>query len=218
MLIPNDIISPLEAQPLLSPPNKILLEACVTDDMISAINELLALNRYLVKESIVRNVWKDGPIAGFHAIPVLHKLLSAQKGPITANAELARQEACRIGALLYVVGLRKRFGVNVTLDIYRSRLKDIMKFLDSCITQTKDSMLLWVLFLGGIHSIGYTEHEWFIATITQIIVRWGLSSWAELMVMLRNVLWIDGFMEQNCNEFRGELAAELESSYERVFS
>jgi hypothetical protein len=186
--------------------------------MAHAVNELLVLNRFIVSELTVRNLWDDGVFAGLNAVPVLSKLLSIRYETVECDPSFARQEACRIGAILYLAGIRRRFGVNLAKNVYIPKLKDSIIAQDDSNLEKADPILLWVLMIGGVQSFMHEEHKWFVSATANLVVHKRYRMWGELMAVVCEILWIDGILEAECNEFRGEVSAELWSSYKHIFS
>jgi hypothetical protein len=186
--------------------------------MAHAVDELLLLNRFILSELTVRDLWDDGVFAGLHVVPVLGKLLSIRYEAVDLNPALARQEACRIGAILYLAGVRHRFGVNLAKDIYIPKLKEFIIAQDGLISENVDPILLWVLVIGGMQSFMHEEHKWYVSATANLIVRKQLNMWEELMAIMYEVLWIGGILEAECNEFQGEVNEELWTTYRQIFS
>jgi hypothetical protein len=205
-------------QPLISTSDLTLLEACLTGDMAIAVNELLALNQFIVSELAVRDLWDDGVFAGLHVVPLMSQLLSIRYDTSGSDPTFERQESCRIGALLYLAGIRGRFGVNLTTGVYIPKLKDAIIAQGSSSLEITDPILLWVLFIGCVQSIRHAEHRWFVSATADLIMGLQWSMWEDLMASVRGVLWIEGILQIQCDEFRREVSAELWSSYEHLFS
>jgi len=185
--------------------------------MAHAVNELLILNQFMVSELTVRNFWDDGVFAGLNIVPVLSKLLSIRYETVECNAAFARQEACRIGAILYLAGVRCRFGVILSTNVYIPKLKGSIIAQDGLNLEKTDPILLWVLMIGGAQSFMHEEHKWFVSATANLIVHKGYSMWEELMADVCAVLWIDGILEAECNKFHGEVSAELWTSHRHIF-
>ncbi|KAH6699745.1 hypothetical protein BKA61DRAFT_582917 [Leptodontidium sp. MPI-SDFR-AT-0119] len=79
-------------------------------------------------ELVARDLWDDGVFAGLYVVPLVNKLLSIRHDISESNTTLARQEACRLGTLLYPAGIRQRFGVNLLAEIYIPELKEAIPF------------------------------------------------------------------------------------------
>ena len=216
--IPDDILPRINTQPLISDSNRTLLDACITEDMTSTVLDLLILNQFMVSELAIRDLWDDGVFAGLHVMPLISKLLSFRHDTHEYILTFARQESCRIGALLYLSGVRCRYGVSLSTAVYIPKLKDVIITQDNSSFDPTDPVLLWVVFIGGVKSLVHAEHNWFVSTAAQIIVRQQWTLWDELMAVIREVLWIEGVLEVECHEFRREVSAELWSSYGHLFS
>jgi hypothetical protein len=170
----------------------------------------------MTKELTSRNLWDDGVFAGLYIVPILSKLLSIHPPAIPYDPALARQESCRIGAMLYLADLRRRFGVNLPTDTYILKLKDVI-IAQGGLGGT-DLVLLWVLVVGGVLSFGHEEHGWFVETVAGLVVCQGYSMWEELMAVVCVVLWINGILEDECKFFRDEVSTELWTLHSYVFS
>jgi len=199
-------------------PNLTLLEACLTDAMVSAINDLLVLNQFILSELAVRDLWDDGVFAGLHVVPLVSKLLSIRYETVRHNPAFSRQESCKIGAILYLAGIRRRFGVNLATGIYIPKLKDAIVGQECSNLEEINPILLWILLIGGVQSLIHAEHKWFISTTADLVVRWQFSTWEELMDIVRGVLWIEGILDVECDEFHRELSSESWNTYGHIFS
>lgn len=186
--------------------------------MAHAINELLVLNRFMVSELTVRDFWDDGVFAGLNVVPVLSKLLSIRYETVERDPAFAKQEACRIGAIFYLAGVRRRFGVDLAKNVYIPKLKDSIIAQDNSNLKKTDPILLWVLMIGGVQSFKHEEHKWFVSATANLVIHRRYSTWEELMAVVYGVLWIDGILQAECNEFQGEVSAELWTSYGHIFS
>lgn len=193
-------------------PNQPLLDSCVTDEMNSAIYELLVLIQYMVSALAVRDLWDDGVFAGLHVVPLMSKFLSIHHDISESSPALAREESCRLGALLYLGGIRRRFGVNLTPDVYIPKLKKAIISQDNSNAEI-NPVLLWLLVIGGIQSLAHEDHPWFVTEASNLIIGMEYSTWEELMTAVRTVSWVDGILQVECEKFRMEVASELWNSY-----
>jgi len=176
------------------------------------------LNQLILSELAVRDLWDDGVFAGLHVVPLLSKLLSIRYEAGRHNQAFSRLESCRIGAILYLAGIRRRFGVNLATGIYISKLKDAIVAQEHSNLEEIDPILLWVLLIGGVQSLVHTEHKWFVSATADLIVRWQFRIWEELMDIVRGVLWIEGIVDAECDEFQREMSSELWNTYGQIFS
>ncbi|MAD86734.1 MAG: hypothetical protein CL912_27570 [Deltaproteobacteria bacterium] len=173
---------------------------------VSAIANLVNLSQFIIKEMSVRDIWDDGVFAGLYVVPVISKFLSIPHNIINQNPVLLRQEMCRLGALLYLAGIRQRFGVELHLEIYVSKLKLVLAIP----TQDHDVLLsLWLLVLGGVQSFLSEHHGWFVSATADLITRLQYSFWDEVMVALNQVVWIEGLLGAEFENFRMEITSIL---------
>jgi len=209
----------INIQPLVSPPDRTLLDTCITAEMTSAVTELLTLNRFMTNELTFRPLWEDGPFAGLHVVPLLSKFLSIRHSIIESNPTFAKEESCRIGALLYLAGVRQRFGVNLAAsNIYIPKLKHAITAQGVPNMEESNHLLLWILVTGGVQSLLHEDHHWFVSTAADLMVRLNLGSYSAVMAIVRRVLWVDGILDVECDEFYSEVSSELLSSYGHVFN
>ncbi|KFY94298.1 hypothetical protein V498_03933 [Pseudogymnoascus sp. VKM F-4517 (FW-2822)] len=210
--IPYDILPRLCVDEIASVFGSRLLQACSTNEMISATYDLLALNQYMVNKAEAGDLWDNAIFAGLYIVPLLSKLLTIRHN--TLDATLAKQESCRIGALLYLSGIRRRFGIALTGDIHVQTLKRAISEDISCNT---DPILPWLLVIGGVQSVKLEDRKWFISEVANLLLRLQYSTWGELVAAVRGVLWVEGILETECEQFRTDIASEVWSKYGYIF-
>jgi hypothetical protein len=120
--------------------------------------------------------------------------------------------------VLYLAGIRRRFGVNLATCIYISKLKDAIVAQENSNLDGSDPILLWRLLIGGIQSLIHAEHKWFVSATAELIVRRQFNMWEELVDIVRGVLWIEGILDVECDEFHREVSAESWNTYGYIFS
>jgi len=217
--IPDDIQSMINTRPLVSPPDRTLLNACLTAEMTSAVTELLTLNQFMIDELAVRVLWEDGPFAGLHVVPLLSKFLSVRHNISDSNPAVAREESCRIGALLYLAGVRQRFSVNLAAsNTYIPKLKSAILGQGVLNMEESNHLLLWLLVIGGVQSLLHEDHHWFVSAAANLIMHLQCGSRGEVMGIVRRVSWLDGILDIECDEFYTEASSELLSAYGHVFN
>jgi hypothetical protein len=186
--------------------------------MRSAVNDLLILNQSILSELATRDLWDDGVFAGLYILPVLAKFLSIRPDINGYSPALARQESCRIGALLYLAGIRHRFGVQFSAHIYIPKLKQAIISQAGSNAEEISPLIVWLLVLGGTQSFMNEDHKWFVQATAALVQRLQLSTWDGLMDTVRMVSWIEGILEVECDLFRMEVSSESWNSHEHLFS
>lgn len=187
-----------------------LLQACTTNETISAIHDLLVLNQYMVNKAVAGDLWNNAVFAGLYIVPLLSKLLTIRHTAF--GATLAKEESCRIGALLYLSGIRRRFGMALTTDIHVQNLKYALSE-----DINTDLILPWLLVVGGTQAVDLEVREWFVSTTANLLLRLQCNSLNELMAAVRDVLWVEGILEAECRQFYVDVAAEAWNKHGYLF-
>lgn len=190
-----------------------LLQACTTNETISAIHDLLVLNQYMVNKVATGDLWNNAVFAGLYIVPLLSKLLTIRHNVF--DATLAREESCRIGALLYLSSIRRRFGMALTSDIHVQNLKYV---ISEDINTDTDPIIPWLLVIGGAQAVDLEVREWFVSTTADLLLRLQCNSWHELMATVQGVLWVEGILEAECRQFHVDVAVEAWDKYGYLFS
>jgi hypothetical protein len=104
-------------------------------------------------------------------------------------------EICRLAGLIFGIGiifpLPAQTAPLPTLvkllqaELQESRLESDWWFPDTV------EVLIWVLTLGGIAATGLPNRTWFVAALSRVTVRSGLSRWRDLKSVLDRILWLD---------------------------
>jgi hypothetical protein len=201
-----------------------LTEACIQEDLASAMKHLYQFNQLLIDEATARDVWADGVFAELNLMPVLHKFLSIRFELAGEDPVVLKQEAYRIGAINYLAVIRDKFAVNLSALIPLRKLKDSVGFLETPIADYNLPVLLWFLVVGGTQSIRKGErhpdrpvHEWFVTKLAELIKLIGFTSWEQIISHVKGVLWIQGLAQRGCEVLRREVSTKMCSSYGHVF-
>ncbi|OBT53596.1 hypothetical protein VE04_06287 [Pseudogymnoascus sp. 24MN13] len=211
--IPYDILPQVYAGEVTSLSGSRLLQACATNGMISAIHDLLVLNQYMVNKAEENDLWDNAVFAGLYIVPLLSKLLTIRHNAF--DAALATEKACRIGALLYLSGIRRRFGITLTSDIHVQNLKHAISEDKS---SNPDPIRPWLLIIGGAQSVQLEDREWFVSETANLLLRLQYNTWDELMAAVRGVLWVEGILETECDQFHADVTSEVWNKYGFLFS
>lgn len=164
----------------------------------------------------MRELWDDGVFAGLRVVPFVARFLSFRHNEIEGNPALAREEACRTAALIYLGSIRERFGVPLTPEVFIPKLKQAIVVMDKSKPREIGNLLLWLLMLGGVRSHGHDDHSFFVGAIAGTIACLDYHAWDEVMTGVRRISWVDGILEDACDKFRKEISAELWETYGRI--
>ncbi|KAH7383111.1 hypothetical protein BKA64DRAFT_177854 [Cadophora sp. MPI-SDFR-AT-0126] len=209
--IPSDMLPPVNADLPSSFATSPVTKLSGTADFLSATADLFTLNQLIINEMALRDLWDDGVFAGLLVVPVIAKFLSIPHNITEQDPGVANQEAFRLGALLYLSVVRRRFGVDLGVDIYLSKLKVILAIPD----QDLDCLVsIWLLVLGGLQSFLSEHHQWYISATADLVFKMQYSFWTEVKTALEQVLWIEGLLEEECEKFRMEVTSNLWENFE----
>ena len=110
---------------------------------------------------------------------------------IHANDDLG--EAFRLAALIYMKEILREFLLStIGSRILVSKLKvSLDSVLESVVTPTSSSLILWLLFMGGVASVQHClDHTFFIAHLVRLRRELELYEWEDVKERLEHVLWI----------------------------
>lgn len=217
--IPLDLLSAYIVEPPADIPFPMLLtEACTAEDMSSAMRGLYGQNQLLVDQIQPRSGWTDGVFANLNLMPVLYTFLSIRYDHLGQDPVLIRDAAYRAGAILYLVSIRAKFGINLSADIHLQHLKDALGAMEELNVDCDLPILIWLLVIGGTRSVTAHLHVWFLSKLTQLVVFLDCGGWEQVMYHVRGVLWADGLSLEECKVLREEVSAKALSSYNHIFA
>lgn len=131
---------------------------------------------------------------GLWTISIIHRLLSYRPLQNALSIKATHiQEACRLGALLYMVPVWRFFGV---APVASSTL------LTNLHKQFRDSdgawghlwtLKLWILYLAAAESLDGNEvlESWFVNQLARLCLSNGISDWRVAMALIKTILWFD---------------------------
>lgn len=195
-----------------------LTEACMAEDIASAMRDLYNQNQLLVDQVHPRGGWTDGVFANLNLMPVLYKFLSIQYDRLGQDPVLIRHAAYRAGAILYLAAIRVKFAIDFSANLHVQNLKDSLSVMEGLNVDCDLPVLVWLLVVGGTRSITNQEHDWFVFKLAQVIAFMGCESWEQVMYHVRGVLWADGVAQEECEVLRGEVSTKVWSSYSHAFA
>lgn len=107
-------------------------------------------------------------------------------------------ESCRLGLILYVLFSDKTTYPDPTL-LMNSNLHKLKNSLEIMLrlVDTKNSLLLWLLFVGGVSSRTLPEHKWFTGQLSVVVTDLNLMSWDDIKLCLNRFPWTDEFCESS---------------------
>ena len=102
----------------------------------------------------IKDVWHDSTFQGLHISPILGALLTCQPPPALADAGRRGTELFRLAAIVYLSGIRARFGFDTgyQTSLYSCKLLALLPSLtdDDVITMRSHGYLLWALTVPAV--------------------------------------------------------------------
>jgi hypothetical protein len=183
-------------------------EVLQTERGVLAMSASSPMNVIIDGELSTKDVLIDGEFQGLYLVPILHALLSTSYDTYIGDSIAVMEECCRMGTILYLGAIRRLFGFHMSTSVYIQGIKTWFG-QDDALRETYNVRGLWVLMVAALQSFGQEEHEWFVSNATEMIIRCGCSLWEEVMVLLRETLWVEGVFGSELETFRGELSNNL---------
>jgi hypothetical protein len=125
-------------------------------------------------------------------------------------------ESCRLALMIIGIGVIFPLPAETAPLVEAARMLQIA--LQAYTYGTSSSMTTsevlrvycWCVVLGGIASTGYPERAWFVQELSDVAAIILVSSWSELLSVLRSILWFD----EACSSAGKELF--MEATYLRL--
>jgi hypothetical protein len=152
--------------------------------------DLRRLQGFMRFEHDHRDLWKDTIFPGLHISPILGDLLSAhfEQADETDIANVMFP-AFRFAAILYVSGLRSKFGIDSlsAIPIYAGKLRNSLEIISS--REIQPNLLLWILCVGYTSPCLPEQNEWFQSRIQEILFNLDITNLANLKDLLYQFVW-----------------------------
>jgi hypothetical protein len=108
-------------------------------------------------------------------------------------------EACRLALVTFGVGITFPLPPQTTPLVSLARMLHFELLIYSKGTKNEllevQSLYGWCLMVGGIAGKGLPERSWYASKLQQYATSRGLSSWHEIRVELKEILWLDSACE-----------------------
>ncbi|KAF1996683.1 hypothetical protein P154DRAFT_607778 [Amniculicola lignicola CBS 123094] len=149
-------------------------------------------------------IWQDEDFAKSWLDPLTYRLLESSVGIENIHSGNFLAECCRLGALILLAKVRRRFSTHTTRLIFTGlETEKLLRLLKTYADQwiVFKPMLIWVSFLGAIGAEGQ-EREWFCDLIRTIGEQLMAKEWDEILVYASNLLWVGKVLNEECERLR----------------
>lgn len=166
-------------------------------------------------DSARRVLWEDAQFARIWVEPLVRRLIdceqmfsSSEIGDVVDNSltSLVAEECCRIGALLLLSKIRRRFDQSsgrrnpdrparlIFTGYETDKLKNLVSDHPTSWT-TVNPLCIWIATLAALETIGSHDGKWFQDLLRKTAQRAGLHQWHEVVVMASNLLWVKEILD-----------------------
>ena len=186
-------------------------------ELINILDDLAKVILIMRAKSADGQLWQDSRFAVLWISPIVHRLLSLAPNVEPNETAGTIQECCRLGAILFLGELRRKFGL---YPIYLGRhVHQLKRVLSKHWTDWTPfgPLLLWVLVSGTIESSEGEERSWFVDSTAQVAHDLGLHSWKDIMAVLSKLLWLDEVFNVVCESFQGDIVERLQSFHQELW-
>lgn len=148
-----------------------------------------------------RLLWQDQDFVKTWVNPLSYRLLDGGIELIDVDETNFVNECCRLGALILLSKIRRRFGARLVftgLETERLRI-----LLEMYVEEWKAyrTMLLWVAILAALETVA-EDRLWFCRVIENTARAMDLQGWDEVMMHASNLLWVSDVLDKECDTLR----------------
>jgi hypothetical protein len=180
----------------------------ITNDMIMALTDLSVLTIMLRQESENKISWEDTDFVCFGVYPITNKFLANHIASDDDGLRSVTQEICRLGGLLFLAEVRRKFGVfPIIVEAQIKKLQMLLHQSSSIWNSSLDTIRTWVLVVAGCAMSEVPERTWIVEALVRSRVRTGYHSWQDIMKVMSRMWWIDEVLLFRSKELEFEYAS-----------
>jgi hypothetical protein len=174
-------------------------------EMLDVLTELSFLTVALTVESPLRVSWDADNFPGFGFYPTLHKLLSIQIASTQDCSGDPLQEMCRLGAILFLAEVRRKFGISpVVTNVQSSKLHTLLDNNEILWAKELDPIRDWTVLIAGCAADKEADRSWAVQTLIQSSVALDYRTRDGLRDMASRMWWIDEVFLSKTQELQSE--------------
>ena len=148
-----------------------------------------------------RLLWQDQSFLKTWVDPLAHRLLDDGIELKDVNETNFVNECCRLGALILLSKIRRRFGARLVFTkVETERLRTLLEIYGEGWTSFK-KMLLWTAILAALETDD-EDRLWFCDIIGNTAKAMDLQGWNEIIVYTSNLLWVGDVLDKECDNLR----------------
>lgn len=119
-------------------------------------------------------------------------------------------EGCRLGALILLSKIRRRFILPHAKVIFTGVETDNLRFLLENYVEkwtVMKQLLLWASVLGAMETMESEDGEWYCGMVRRVAKGLGLKEWEEVTVVVGPMLWVGEVLDLECEELGRRVGA-----------
>jgi hypothetical protein len=177
------------------------ISSFLSAEMLDVFGELSVLVIALTMESPLRIRWDDDNFPGFGFYPTLYKLLATQTTVNESEFGDAVQEMCRLGAIIFLAEVRRRFGIApIVANVQFTKLVKLLDSNEMLWVKELDHIRVWVIIMSGCAVDNEADRMWAVKSLLRSRVSLGHQDWDIIMNIVSEMWWIDEvFLQKSQN-------------------
>jgi hypothetical protein len=175
----------------------------LSDEMMDILTELSVLTMALSADSAQRVSWDDPNFPGFAFYPTLYKLLAIQTISNENNFRDAVQEMCRLGGILFLAEVRRKFGISpIVTHVQTTKLRRLLDTNHMLRGEELDCIRIWAIVMACCAEPTEANRAWAVRALIRSSVFSRYQSWDNLINMISNLWWIEEVFFSKSRELR----------------
>ena len=169
--------------------------------LVEIFRDLVIATAAIKSELNKRLLWQDQSFLKTWVDPLTYRLLGGGRELKDIDNTNFVSECCRLGALLLLSKIRRRFGARLVFTgVETERLRTILEIYVQNWRKFK-SMLLWTAVLAALETRD-EDRVWFCEVISTTARAMKLREWDEVIAHASNLLWIGDVLNKECDDLR----------------
>lgn len=181
------------------------LAGFLSSEMLDALTKLSVLTVTLRGESVLHISWTDPNFPGFNVYPVLHTLLAIQNDSQEDNLNNAVQEMCRLGSILFIAEVRRKFGISPVVTTAQStKLHNLLDNEHALWREDLYNVRIWAIVMAGCAASTQADRAWAVNALIRSKVFLKYENWKDMIDMVSNMWWIDEVFTSKSQRLQSE--------------
>jgi hypothetical protein len=179
-------------------------------EILDILMELSVLIAKLTTEPEERISWEDPNFPGFAFYPTLHKLLALQMPSKDDELENDVQELCRLGGLLFIAEVRRKFGVSpVVTTVQVAKLRSLLDSSRLLWKNEMNTIRAWALVMASCAASIDSDRVWAVEQLIRSQASSTSQSWTDIINKVSDMWWVEEIFSLNAQRLKIEYTNAL---------